>query len=64
MPGGTVSSFMSEKVSTLDPNSDLFSSADAFLKHNFRIMPVIEDKVLVGQISRRDVLRVIQDSSS
>ena len=64
MPGGTVSSFMSEKVSTLDPNSDLFSAADAFLKHNFRRMPVIEDKVLVGQISRRDVLRAIQDSSS
>ena len=64
MPGGTVSNFMTDVVSTVKPNSDLFSVADVFLQHNFRRMPVVEGKKLVGQISRRDVLRAIQDSTS
>ena len=64
MPGGPVSKFMTDVVLTVVPNSDLFSVADIFLKHNFRRMPVVEGKKLVGQISRRDVLRAIQDSTN
>ena len=64
MPGGPVSKFMTEVVSTVKPNSDLFSVADVFLQHNFRRMPLVEGKKLLGQISRRDVLRAIQDSTS
>ena len=64
MPGGPVSKFMTDAVLTVIPNSDLFSVADIFLKHNFRRMPVVEGKKLVGQISRRDVLRAIQDSTN
>ena len=64
MPGGPVSKFMTDVVSTVKPSSDLFSVADVFLQHNFRPMPVVEGKKLVGQISRRDVLRAIQDSTN
>ena len=64
IPGGPVSKFMTDVVSTVKPNSDLFSVADVFLQHNFRRMPVVKGKKLVGQISRRDVLRAIQDSTS
>ena len=64
MPAGPVSEFMTDVVSTVKPNSDLFSVADVFLQHNFRRMPVVKGKKLVGQISRRDVLRAIQDSTS
>ena len=64
MPAGPVSKFMTDIVSTVIPNSDLFSVADVFLKNNFRRMPVHKGKKLVGQISRRDVLRAIQDSTS
>ena len=64
MPGGTVLNFMTDVLSTVKPNSDLFSVADVFLQHNFRRMPVVKGKKLVGQISRRDVLRAIQDSTS
>ena len=64
IPGGPVSKFMADVVSTVKPNSDLFSVADVFLQHNFRRMPVVKGKKLVGQISRRDVLRDIQDSTS
>ena len=55
---------MTKVVATVEPNTDLFSVADIFLKHNYRRMPVIKGKKLVGQISRRDVLRAIQDGTS
>jgi CBS domain-containing protein len=64
MPGGEVSRFMTKVVATVEPNTDLFSVADIFLKHNYRRMPVTKGKKLVGQISRRDVLRAIQDGTS
>tara|TARA_B100001123_G_C15235287_1_gene996924 strand:+ start:932 stop:1333 length:402 start_codon:yes stop_codon:yes gene_type:complete len=64
MPGGPVSKFMTDVVLTVNPGSDLFSVADIFLQHNFRRMPVVEGKKIVGQISRRDVLKAIQDSTS
>ena len=44
MPGGPVSKFMTDVVSTVKPNSDLFSVADVFLQHNFRRMPVVKGK--------------------
>ena len=63
MPSGAVSRFMTQAVATVSPETDLFSVADIFLKHNYRRLPVVKGKKLVGQISRRDVLRAIQDSS-
>ena len=63
MPGGAVSQFMTQTVTTVSAETDLFSVADIFLKHNYRRLPVVKGKKLVGQISRRDVLRAIQDSS-
>jgi CBS domain-containing protein len=64
LPGGPVSHFMTKVVSTVEPNTDLYSVADKFLKHNFRRIPVVEGNKLVGQISRRDVLRAIQDTTN
>ena len=48
MPGGPVSKFMTDVVSTVKPNSDLFSVADVFLQHNFRRMSVVEGKKTSG----------------
>ena len=64
LPGGPVSHFMTKVVSTVEPSTDLYSVADKFLKHNFRRIPVVEGNKLVGQISRRDVLRAIQDTTN
>ena len=61
MPGGLVNNFMTKAVATVYPEMDLFMVADIFLKHNYRRMPVVSGKNLVGQISRRDVLCAIQD---
>ena len=61
MPGGDVSRFMTKTVVSVSKNTDLFSVADVFLKNNYRRIPVIHEGKLIGQISRRDVLKALQD---
>ena len=43
------------------PEMDLFGVVDRFLSTNFPLMPVVDDQILVGVISRRDTLRGIQE---
>lgn len=56
---GPVSQFMSTKVVTVDPDMNLTQLASMFLSQSFRRYPVLEDGKLVGQISRSDVMRAI-----
>ena len=56
LPNSRVADYMSKEVTTVDPEADLFKIAEIFLKHQFRRLPVVQDGVLVGQVSRRDVL--------
>ena len=58
---GTVEQFMTKSISTIKADDDLYSVVDIFLKNNFRRLPVLEDDELVGQISRRDILKAIKD---
>lgn len=62
-PAGPVSEYMTEAVMSIGPETDIFTVADLFLNNVYRRIPVIEDEVVVGQISRRDVLRAIQHMS-
>lgn len=56
-PAGLVSQYMSRDVMTIDVDCDLFTVADVFIKNPFRRLPVVDGEgVLVGQVSRRDVL--------
>ncbi len=64
LPGGSVSNYMSTPVHTIHPDADIFAVADIFLKNHFRRVPVVKDGKLVGQISRRDILRAIQEEDS
>ncbi|MEM7245713.1 MAG: CBS domain-containing protein [Acidobacteriota bacterium] len=59
-PQGTVSDFMTREVETLPPDMDLYYAAGMFLRKPYRRFPVVKDGKLVGQISRRDVLRAVQ----
>jgi len=64
LPGATVLDYMSKKIYTLQPDNDIFQAADTFLHHKFRRIPIVDQKNrLLGQISRRDVLRAIQDAA-
>ena len=58
---GTVELFMTRSISTIKSDDDLFSVVDIFLKNNFRRLPVLDGEKLVGQISRRDILKAIKD---
>ncbi len=62
LPGARVSDYMSRKCYTLRAEDDIFRAADIFLKNSFRRIPILnEHGQLVGQVSRRDVLRAIRD---
>ncbi len=61
LPSGKVSDFMTPKVVTIPANTDVFSAADMFLHHFFRRLVVAdEENHMIGQITRRDLLRVIK----
>ncbi len=61
LPSGKVSEFMTEKVVTIPANTDIFQVADMFLKHFFRRLVVADvENHMIGQITRRDLLRVIK----
>jgi len=60
---GIVGDYMQTEVEWVDPEMDIFSLAQRFIKHHRRRFPVMEDGKLIGQISRRDVLRAAMDLS-
>lgn len=54
---GKVSEFMSREVETLPAGMPLVEVIERFYQSSHRRFPVMEGNRLVGQISRRDVLR-------
>lgn len=58
-PAGRVADYMSASVETLDAGSSLVEVVEAFRQSRYRRFPVLEGTRLVGQISRRDILRAI-----
>ena len=58
---GIVADYMQPEVDTVDPEMDIYALTERFLKEHRRRYPVVEDGRLVGQITRRDVLRATQD---
>jgi len=58
--GGPVSEFMSDGVETVDGEMSIIDLAQVFLDTKFRRFPVVERNRLIGQISRRDVLRALE----
>jgi len=61
--GGRVSEYMSTEVKTVDADSSILNLAELFLNSPYRRYPVMQDNRLVGQISRRDVLRAMEKLS-
>lgn len=58
--GGPVSEFMSEGVETVDAEMSIVDLAQIFVSSRYRRFPVMQGTRLVGQISRRDVLRALE----
>ena len=61
-PASIVDDYMSKIITTVNPDTDVFTAADIFLKHTFRRLPVLDDENLIGIISRRDILKAVQDA--
>ena len=59
--GGRVADYMSRDVKTIDAATDIVEVAQIFLQGHYRRFPVLSDDRLVGQISRHDVLRALDD---
>ncbi len=58
--GGPVAEYMSIDIETVDAGMSIIDLAERFLDTGFRRFPVVDDHRLVGQISRRDVLRALE----
>ena len=57
LPTNQIGKFMDTDPVTITPDTQLLSIAQIFLTTPRRRLPVIEDDKLVGQVSRRDVIR-------
>ena len=59
--GGKVDQYMHHEVEQLDADCSIFDAADHFLHSNYRRFPVMRDGRLVGQISRHDLMRALDE---
>jgi CBS domain-containing protein len=59
---GIVADYMKRDVDTVGPDMDIYTLAERFHKERRRRYPVVKNGKLVGQISRRDVLKAARDS--
>ena len=57
LPTNQVGAFMDDPADTIEENTTLLSIAQVFLNKRTRRLPVLRDGKLVGQVSRRDVIR-------
>jgi predicted transcriptional regulator len=58
---GIVADYMRKEVDTVGPDMDIYTLAERFHKEHRRRYPVLKNGKLVGQISRRDVLRAAEE---
>jgi CBS domain-containing protein len=61
MPTAPVRELMTTEMKTIRPDLGLVEIADLFVNGKFRRLPVVDQGRLLGQISRKDVLRVIHE---
>ena len=62
LPSNHVGMFMDREAQTILPDTQLLSIAQVFLLTNYRRLPVLDDEgALLGQVSRRDVMRAAMD---
>lgn len=59
-----VSDYMSTKVFTISPTANVVEAAIEFLNSPIRRYAVVEKGALIGEISRREILRAAQDIRS
>ena len=62
-PGASVRDYMTTSVDSVTPTTQLLDIAHLFLNRPFRKLPVVDsDGRVVGQVSRRDIIRAIDSA--
>jgi CBS domain-containing protein len=61
LPDAGLMPFVDPFPPTIQPDTDLLTICQTFLNQSTRRLPVIENEKLLGQISRRDVMRKVRD---
>lgn len=56
----TAADLMTRVAHTIPPEMDLYAVASTFVTRKLRRLPVVENGVVIGQVSRRDVLRAVE----
>jgi len=59
--GGQVSDYMRQPVETVSANDNLMDIAQKFITSSFRRYPVVEQEILIGLITRRDILQALEE---
>mgnify|MGYP001825002509 CR=1 FL=1 len=57
--GGVVADFMSSPAVSISPDESIVDLLKRFLSSDYHRYPVVENDQLIGQVSRRDVLRAL-----
>ncbi|MBW7861162.1 MAG: CBS domain-containing protein [Rhodocyclaceae bacterium] len=58
--GGRVSEFMTHDVITLEGDATLTEAAELFVSKPYRCYPVVAESRLIGQLTRRNVLKALE----
>ncbi len=59
--GGRVEEYMTRDVTTIASGTDIIKAADLFMSSGFRRFPILENGRMIGQISRADLLRALEE---
>lgn len=54
-----VKEVMTKNVKCFDENDSLIDLAECLMKENFRRIPILSEKKLVGIVSRKDVIKIL-----
>jgi CBS domain-containing protein len=54
-----VSDYMKKDVATFPPHESIVNICEFLIKNNYRRVPIVKDGILVGVISRRDIISFI-----
>lgn len=58
--GGRVSEFMTRQIKTLEADTTLTEAAELFVSEPYRCYPVVQESRLIGQLSRRNILKALE----
>jgi CBS domain-containing protein len=60
-PPQTAETIMRKHPVCVQPETELFTLASIFVNHGYRHLPVVKDGELLGIVSRRDILKAMND---